>query len=159
MPHRKNTYVDCSVFGGVHDEEFCEASQLFFEQAVAGKFLVLVSQITLDELVAAPPDVQNVLEALPTDVVQEVPVETDAVKLAEAYVDRGVLTKKWLDDAIHVAVATLSNADLILSWNFKHMVNYDKIRKFNSVNLFLGYKQVDIRSPREVIYDEENEDI
>lgn len=156
MAHRKKTYVDCSVFGGVYDEEFSDASKLFFEQAMAGKFLVMVSQITLDELVDAPRDVQNVLEDLPANVVQEVSVETEAVDLAEAYVDRGVLTQKWLDDAIHVAVATVSRADLILSWNFKHMVNYDKIRKFNSINLFLDYKQVDIRCPREVIYDDEN---
>lgn len=159
MLRKKLTYVDSSVFGGVHDEEFSEPSELFFEQAAAGKFLVLVSQITLDELADAPPKVQDVLEDLPPSAIREVAVAPEALELAEAYVDRGVLTRQWLDDAIHVAVATASSADLILSWNFRHMVNYDKIRKFNSVNLFLGYKQVDIRSPLEVIYGDENENI
>lgn len=159
MQHQIQVYVDTSVFGGVHDEEFSGPSRLFFEKARKGKCLVLVSQITLDELATAPDDVRKVLETLPRETVREVPVEPEAVELAQTYVDRGALSNKWLDDAIHVAVATVSNADLILSWNFKHMVNYDKIRKFNSVNLFLGYRQLDIRSPLEVIYDDENENI
>lgn len=159
MPHRIKTYVDTSVFGGVHDEEFASPSSCFFEQASAGKYLILVSEITLDELATAPVDVRKVIEELPSSTVQEVSVEPEAFELAETYIERGALSRKWVDDAIHVAVATISNADLILSWNFRHIVNYDKIRKFNSVNLFLGYKQLDVRSPLEVIYGDENQDV
>lgn len=146
------TYVDTSVFGGVEDQEFSASSKLFFEQAVAGYFLLLISQITLDELSLACENVRKVLENLPSQIVLEVPVELEAAELAQRYIDHGILGQKWFDDAMHVAVASVAQANLIISWNFKHMVNYDKIQKFNSVNLFLGYRELDIRSPLEVVY-------
>ncbi len=58
-------------------------------------------------------------------------------------------------DAIHVAAATVAGADLVLSWNFKHIVNYDRIHKYNAVNLLNGYRQIDIRSPMELTHGEE----
>ena len=60
-------------------------------------------------------------------------------------------------DAQHIALATVCRADLVVSWNFKHIVHYEKIRGFNSVNLREGYGMVDIRSPREVVKYEEEE--
>ncbi len=85
MPHKIHAYVDTSVFGGVHDDEFSEPSRLFFEQAAAGRYLVLVSQITLDELSLAPADVRRVLEGIPSDVIVEVPVEPEMIELAQTY--------------------------------------------------------------------------
>ena len=147
------TYVDTSVFGVVYDEEFSSASQLFFEQAKKGTFLIIISEITLEELGAAPQKVRQVFEDLPPDIVLEVAIDKEVFQIAQRYIDNQILARKWIDDAIHVAAATISHADLILSWNFKHIVNYDKIRKFNSVNIFFGYPQLDIRSPLEVIYE------
>lgn len=159
MPHKISAYVDTSVFGGVHDDEFSEPSRLFFQQAAAGKYSILVSQITLDELSLAPTYVRKVLEDLPSDAIIEVAVEPEMLELAQTYISRGALGQKWLGDAIRVAIATLSQADLILSWNFRYIVNYDRIRKFNSANMFLGYRQLEIRSPLEVVYAEEDEEI
>lgn len=147
------TYVDTSVFGGVYDEEFYSASEQFFKRAREGSFTVIISEITLEELGSAPQNVRKVFEDLPADIVLEVPVDKEVFQLAQKYIDNQILAEKWIGDAMHVAAATISHADLIVSWNFKHIVNYDKIRKFNSVNLFLGYPQLDIRSPLEVIYE------
>jgi hypothetical protein len=147
-------YVGTSVFGGVYDDEFAVQSQKFFKEVQSGRFMVLISQVTLDELSDAPKRVQEVLESIDPKMVREVPVDEVAFSLAQAYIKHEAVTEKWLDDALHVAVATLAGAELILSWNFKHIVNFDRIRKFNGVNLLLGYRQVDIRSPLDVVNEE-----
>ena len=86
----------------------------------------------------------------------ELPPSDEADALAQAYVDAGALGKASLEDALHVATATVAGADLILSWNFRHLVNYDRIRRLNAVNLMNGYRPMDIRSPMEVGYEEED---
>jgi len=87
------------------------------------------------------------------------PLVEEAKELATLYLDGGILGRASAEDAFHVAIATVAGADLILSWNFKHIVNYERIRKFNAVNLMNGYKTLDIRSPWEMEYGDENEDV
>ena len=60
-----------------------------------------------------------------------------------------------MDDCIHIAVATLSKVDILVSWNFKHIVNVYRIRGYNSVNLHLGYSTLEIHSPNEIVGNEE----
>lgn len=129
--------------------------KIFFRQT---RF-ILISQVTFDEIALAPANVREVVERLPPCCIREVPVHSKALELAQEYIARGAIGPKWLDDALHVAVATLEAADLIVSWNFKHLVNYDRIRQYNAVNINLGYRYLDIRSPLEVVYGDENEKI
>jgi hypothetical protein len=70
--------------------------------------------------------------------------------LAEAYLNHDILTPNFRDDARHIALATVAGADLIVSWNFKHIVHFEKIQRFNAVNMEMGYKPILIHSPREV---------
>lgn len=157
--HRIKVYVGTSVFGGVFDEEFAEASKRFFERVGAGGCLVVLSQVTLDELAEAPRSVRQVLESLPDGSFVEAPVDDDAQALASAYIAAGALGEAFREDALHVAIATVAGADLIVSWNFRHIVNFSRIRKFNAVNLMNGYRVLDIRSPREMEYDDEDKDV
>lgn len=150
------TYVDTSVFGGANDEEFAEPSCRFFDRVAHGEFTVLISQLSLDELQPAPPAVKRVLEAIPSEHIERVNINEEAEMLAEAYIAAGVLSKKGRADALHIALATVARANLVLSWNFKHIVNFQRIQQFNSVNLANGYGLIDIRSPLEVAYDNEN---
>lgn len=76
-------------------------------------------------------------------------------ELRDAYLAAKVVGPRWSDDAAHVATATVARADLIVSWNFRHLVKWEKIRKFNAVNLAMGYPVMTILSPREVIRDDE----
>jgi predicted nucleic acid-binding protein len=152
-------YVDTSVFGGTADEEFATASRRFFERVRRGEFIVLVSQITVDELAAAPTTVQQVLKELASDALVLVPAGPEAAKLAQAYLDAGVLGHSSLADALHVATATVAGADLILSWNFQHIVNYARIHKYNGVNALRGYPPIEIHSPLEISDADENENI
>ena len=153
---RTRVYVDTSVFGGVAYDEFAETTRRFFERVRRGEFLVLLSRHTLDELLPAPDHGVNVLLDLPNDCVETITPGDEADVLAEAYIEAGILDAASRMDARHVAAATVAGADLILSWNFKHIVSYDRIRKFNGVNVLKGYRTVDIRSPLEVRYEDEN---
>jgi predicted nucleic acid-binding protein len=150
-------YVDTSVFGGVGDEEFAIASRRFFERIHDGEFIILISQVTVDELRGAPERVQKVFDDLPDDSVVFVPTDPEATALAQSYIDANILGKSSLDDAIHVATATVSGADMILSWNFRHIVNYDRIHKYNGVNALMGYSPIEIHSPLEISDANENE--
>ncbi len=152
--HRIRVYVDTSVFGGTQDEEFAEPSNLFFKRVRDGVYMILLSTTTTEELRDAPHEVQDVLMSIPDGSVTTLRVNPEAEALAQAYIDAGVLGEASRADAFHVAVATVAGADLILSWNFRHIVNFNRIRLFHSVNVAQGYRAVDIRSPLEVAYDE-----
>lgn len=150
---RIRVYVDTSVFGGTADEEFAVASRRFFNRVRRGEFMVLVSQVTLDELTGAPDEVQEVLRDLPHGCLVQVASDQEAMALAQAYLDAGILNSSAIADAIHVGTATVAGADVILSWNFRHIVNYDRIHKYNGVNALKGYPPVEIHSPLEMTDD------
>ena len=144
---RFRVYVDTSVFGGTEDEEFSGPSRLFFERVRQGDFIVLTSELVIRELIAAPPKVRAVFDDLPDGAAEAVEITPEVRALAEAYVNAGALGRVSLADATHVAAATIAVADLIVSWNFKHIVNFGRIKQFNVVNSLQGYGSIDIRSP------------
>lgn len=157
--HKIRVYIDTSVFGGTQDEKFIEPSQRFFKRVHKGDFVIILSNVTLRELVKSPDAVQAVWQSLPVEFVEVVQIDADVEELAEAYIRANVLGNDSLNDALHVAAATVAGAELILSWNFRHIVNFIKIRGFNSVNISLGYRTLTILSPLEVSYGEEEEKI
>jgi predicted nucleic acid-binding protein len=149
-------YTDTSVFGRVHDEEFAEASAAFFALAEEDRFHLLVSPLVIAELRGSPAPVQAWYDRI-QPLLELVLVSDAALTLRDAYLDAGVVTPRWADDALHVALATVADAELIVSWNFRHLVNYGRIRGYNAVNLLSGYRTLDIRAPNEVIGDEGEE--
>jgi len=152
-------YADTSVFGGALDEEFAEPSRRFFQRVERGEFVVLLSTHTLDELAPAPEQVLEVLRRLPKHCVETTLAGEETELLADAYIQAGALGKASRMDALHVAAATVAGAGLILSWNFKHIVCYDRIQLFNGVNILRGYRVLDIRSPLEMQNDDENQNV
>lgn len=138
------------------DEEFAEASKRFFERVHNEEFVLLLSTETLRELAKAPDPVRAVLKALPPQLVEELAISAQAANLAREYITANVLDPASESDALHVAVATVAEADLILSWNFKHIVNFSRIKGFNSVNANQGYRPMTILSPFEVIHNGED---
>ena len=151
-------YVDTSVIGGCLDEEFQPASTRLIERSRAGDALLVISDLTLAELAGAPPDARGVIEALPRGCIELIHQDEDSEALAEEYVRMNVLPRRMLLDARHIAAATIAKVDVLVSWNFKHIVNLDRIRGFNAVNLRLGYPMLEIRSPLEV-WKDESEDV
>lgn len=155
MPIR--TYADTSVYGGVHDTEFADASRAFFQNVQSGRFSLVTSAVVAEELSEAPAAVRDEFEDLlpETEVVDVTP---DALALQEAYLDAGILTPQWEDDALHIALATVGNCDLVVSWNFSHIVHFQKIPQYNAVNTLHGYEELAIHSPPEVNSNDENQE-
>ena len=143
-------YADTSVFGGCFDDEFKADSLRFFEEVRQGQFVVVVSDVTLDELQLAPEEVRRVLADLPLDQVQIVTTSSESDELRDAYLDAGVVGPASSNDAAHIAVATVVGVDMVVSWNFKHIVHFEKIGGYEGVNL-RGYQSPRIYSPREVV--------
>ena len=139
-------YVDTSVIGGCHDDEFREASMALFETFHRGEATLVISEVTLRELEGAPSPVRDTARQV-TETLVASPV---AYKLAEAYITSGAIGPAHYNDALHVAIASLGGVDVIASWNFKHMVSWRRIQAYNSINRNLGYPPIDIRSPKEI---------
>jgi len=147
-------YVDTSVFGGVHDDEFREPSERFFSAVRSGTFVVLVSEPLVVEIANAPAAVQATFEAHRAHM-EALETTAEATALAESYLAARVVPAASRVDALHVALASVARADAVVSWNFKHLVQLRRIRGFHAVNVLGGYPLIEIRSPREVIDDEE----
>lgn len=149
-------YLDTSVFGGAFDPEFEQASNAFFKQVRDGRFEVAVSPLVEDELERAPGPVNRLFDQLAPLVVR-MPIAEKAYDLQRAYLEAYVVGPRWEIDALHVAVATVGGCRAIVSWNFKHIVNFRRILLYNEVNLIQGYGPIAIHSPQEVIFDDEDE--
>ena len=151
---KPRVYTDTSVLGGCEDEEFAEHSVRLMQDFVWGRRVLVLSSLTLQELVAAPAEVRRRLVAVPEEHIETLQLDAEAKDLAESYIAAGVLTDKMRADAQHIAIATVGRVDVLVSWNFKHIVNLHRIQGYNSVNLRMGYPMVEIRTPREVLSDE-----
>jgi len=143
-------YIDTSVIGGCFDVEFSAWSNGLMEDFAAGTFMPVLSDMVAAEVRDAPERVRQKYEALLSSEHEFILITEEVIHLAEAYQRRQILTPKFYDDGVHIALASVAEADLLVSWNFKHIVHFDKIRLFNSVNLEQGYKPLQIYSPREV---------
>lgn len=144
-------YADTSVFGGCFDTEFEEASRRFFDEVRQGRIQLVLSDTTLLELTGAPDTVKRVLVDLPPTSLERIPPSDEIEQLRDAYLAHGVVGAAAKRDAEHIAAATIAEVDLIVSWNFKHIVHYEKISGYHGVNLLQGYGEVRIFSPLEVI--------
>lgn len=144
-------YTDTSVIGGCLDEEFAGPSRRLFDKFKAGEAIIVVSELTMLELKLAPPEVQAVLDDVPEEQREYVGLTEESALLAKAYITGKVIGRAKQVDAQHIAIATLSRVDVLVSWNFKHIVNLQRIRGYNSINLRHGYPLLEIRTPPEVI--------
>ena len=148
---KRRIYTDTSVIGGCLDAEFEEASQLLVDAFKRGEATIVLSSLTSLELLSAPAAVRAVLEEVPETHREYVELTEEAAALAHRYVDSGVIGTTNRIDAQHIAIATTSRVCVMVSWNFKHVVNLRRIHAYNSVNLRQGYPILEIRTPREVI--------
>ena len=153
-----SVYADTSVFGGVFDDEFREPSKAFIDAITAGRFTLVTSELVRQEIAAAPRVVRQLFEEM-LPIAQIAKVTAETLRLQQAYLDAGIVSERFATDALHVALATVSGASMIVSWNFRHIVNFQKIPKYNAVNKLQGYSDIAIYSPLEVIQHEDEEDL
>lgn len=148
---RIKIYTDTSVLGGCFDEEFHVPSKKLIEEFKSGSKIILISDLTIREIEQAPQKVQQVLQRIPSEYKEYVTLDDESKYLARKYIDENAILKNFLVAAQHIAIATINRADVLVSWNFRHIVNLRKIRLYNSTNLKYGYSMIEIRSPLEVI--------
>jgi len=147
-------YIDTSVMGGCFDDEFAGYSNRLFESFASRKRRVVISDIMLLELEGAPENVQEILHKIPEDSIDYVFLNKESISLANAYLKEGAIAQGSLMDARHIAIATVERVDVLVSWNFKDIVNLKCIHLINSINLKYGYPILEIRSPMEVVYED-----
>jgi predicted nucleic acid-binding protein len=146
---RQRIYIDNSVISGYFDKEFEVATKRLFDRIIAKDFDIYFSQVNMAELSLAPKYIRDIKNLIPTDCYNYLYLSDEANILAETYINEKVLGQASMNDAYHIAIASVNRLDCLISWNFKHIVNFDKIKKFNSINLKLGYPLIDIRTPLE----------
>ena len=147
-------YFDTSVIGGVFDTEFMPWSKRLMENVKTGKMIAMISDLTLKELDEAPVKVRQIPSTIPDAFKKYVVLNDEMRELAEKYISEGIIARTHLVDAQHISIATITRIDVLVSWNFKHIVNLNRIRSYNGVNLNNGYQMLEIRTPREVLDDE-----
>ena len=145
-------YLDTSVIGGYYDSEFEEDTRILFEKIKLEQFHVVLSDITEGELQEAPEMIRNLFIELAAGLATKIELTEEAVQLADTYLAEKVVGKTSRVDCFHIALATIHQVDILVSWNFKHIVNVQRIRGYNAVNMKMGYPTIDIRSPKEIIY-------
>ena len=149
-------YMDTSVLGGCFDPEFARWSNALIEDFRVGRLKPGISEIITAEVTDVPTEIRELLADLLALKRESIDITPEVLALADAYQQHGILTPKFYADGMHIALATIAEVDLLVSWNFRHIVRYDKIRLFTAVNLERGYKPLAIYSPREVASDEED---
>lgn len=139
------------MFGGYFDEEWEEPTRELFDQMQRGQWQFFTSAITVAELAHAPVRVRDVLSTTfkPESIVDPT---AEMEQLASLYLAQSVVSRTYSDDARHVAVCSVLRFDYLVSWNFRHLVNVEREKRFNAVNLLHGYHSVRIVSPLELIY-------
>ena len=152
-----SVYADTSVFGGVFDDEFSEASRTFVDAVVAGRFTLVTSELVRQEIAAAPEGIRELFDDLLPGAHIAL-VSDEALRLQQAYLSAAIVSERFATDALHVALATVSETSMIVSRNFRHIVHFQKIPKYNAVNKLHSYSDIAIYSPLEVI-EREDEDI
>ncbi|HAQ18544.1 MAG TPA: PIN domain protein [Prolixibacteraceae bacterium] len=143
-------YIDTSVLGGYFDKEFDVATRRLFDEVKKGEYKVVISNVTEGELLNAPERVRTLLNDLEIDY-EVIALTGDVVSLALEYIRENVVDQSSYDDCLHIAIATISRLDLLVSWNFKHIVNIKRIRGYNGINIKNGYPSIEIRSPKDLI--------
>ena len=148
---KSRIYIDTSVVGGFFDLEFKEPTKKLFERLEKGEVIFVVSDLLELELSRAPERVRDLLYNYSSNMFERVVLTEEIIKLADTYIEEKVVGKTSLEDCRHIALATVNRVDVLASWNFKHIVNLDKIKGYNSINYRLGYQMLEIRSPQNLI--------
>jgi predicted nucleic acid-binding protein len=148
---KQRIYIDTSVIGGYFDMEFASETITFFERIRRGEYTILLSDILEQELALAPVHVKTLLQTIPPEYIERIISTPEVVLLAAHYIDAKVVGKTSFDDCRHIAMATIYKADILVSWNFKHIVNIVRIENYNKINHILGYPVIEIITPKTLI--------
>ena len=148
-------YLDTSIWSFAFTEDapdYRADTEVFFDHVRVFGWEVLISQIVSDEIERAPNPLRENIQALIQKISPVViPITEEVISLSREYIRAGVLSERHQNDCLHVAFATISECDFLLSWNFHHLANLHRASRFVAVNTLLGYtKRLVICNPLEV---------
>jgi len=150
IPER--VYIDSSVVSGLFDNnDHPEKVKPLWNAVKRGEIRIIVSDVLEREVKTAPQNVRDFFATLPESQIEHVVSSDASDALAERYITEGIVSEGSLNDSRHVALASVAHADVLVSFNCRHIVKLNRIRKYNAVNMLLGYPQIEIRTPDEVI--------
>jgi len=149
---QQRVYIDTSIVGGFFDKEFEKETKMLFQRLENKEIVFIISDLLFKELENAPPNVKSLLENYDKKFLEKVVATEEVNELAEKYIAEKVVGKTSLDDCKHIALATINKVDVLVSWNFKHIVNLERIKGYNGVNLKMGYSTIEIRNPKDLVY-------
>lgn len=133
-----------------------EVTLKLFQEIKEGKHEAFISDLVVLEINRAPIEIANKLKTLIDDLkVVELPTEVEAEALSNQYVEHGIIPQKHREDGLHIAIASINNLDVVVSWNFNHIVKVKTKMEVVGVNHLMGYKEIEIGTPKEVIEDVE----
>lgn len=148
---KQRIYIDTSIIGRYFDYEFEIATRELFRRLENGEILFVVSDLLYLELLDAPLRVKNLLDEYPKKFFEKIEISEESISLANRYIEENVVGLASLEDCRHIALASINKVDVLASWNFKHIVNLQRIKGYNSVNLKYGYSLIEIRSPNDLL--------
>lgn len=155
MGKKLKLYFDTSVFNFAFANDTLDKKVItlkLFEEVKTNKYDVYISTVVLREIHEAQRGKAEKLINLIKDVQPfDLEFDTECYELAYEYIKRGIIPGKYEDDAFHIAVASVNNLDAVISWNFKHIVKLKTKKEVSGTNLLMGYKEIEIYSPMEVI--------
>lgn len=152
-------YLDTSVISYLDQKDAPERmkeTQHMWELFKKGRYEIYISDIVVYEINKCRTEKREILLDY-LDQIEYNIIETDenTVSLAEKFIDFGILKRKSYDDCRHIAAAVLAECDLIISWNFKHIVNVKTIQGVKAVTTYEGYKDLMIYPPSALLGEEE----
>ena len=148
---QQRIYIDTSIVGGFFDTVFEKETKLLFKRLENKEIIFVVSDVLFDELENAPSNVKFLLDNYDENSLERVVLTEEARQLADKYIVENVVGSTSLDDCRHIALATINKVDVLVSWNFRHIVNLNRIKGYNAVNLKNGYFTLEIRNPKDII--------
>jgi len=147
-------YVDNSVISGMFDDhlpERVEQTERFWQAVIDGKIQIIASDVLAIENKRSPQHVRVFFNELPETQIVLAESTAESNRLATEYVGAKVISENHMNDCRHVALATINQADALVSWNCDDMVNPNRIPKYNEVNEKQGYSRIDILTPNELM--------
>lgn len=152
---KQKIYLDTSVISHLdqHDApDKMEDTLILWDEIKRGTYDVHLSQITMAEVLSnKQPKLGLLLEHLEEIEYTLIEVERDAEAYANALISDGILTEKSRADCLHIASAVITDCDMLLSWNFKHILRIKTVNGVRSVSARFGYKGIDIVPPSMLI--------
>ena len=146
----RRVYIDNSVVSGMFDDHMPErvaSMKLFWQAVIDGKLNIIASDVLDEEQKKAPMHVRDFFASLPELQIERIESSDESDDLAAEYIGAEVITDNHMNDCKHIAIATITKADAVVSWNCEDMVNPNRIPKYNEVNRQHGYKEIEILTP------------